>query len=90
MEIRLSESEERATNKLDSELDTIRGMRPIKVSFIPVKGSHRFHIKNTNRHYADPLNPQKKLDKYLSFTNGDFRVAAVPESISLLHSYLCM
>ena len=49
-----------------------------------------FDIKNTNRHYADPLNPQKKLDKYLSFTNGDFRVAAVPESISLLHSYLCM
>ena len=64
MEIRLSESsEERATNKLDSELDTIRGMRPIKVSFIPVKGSHIFHIKNTNRHYADPLNPQIKLDK---------------------------
>ena len=46
----------------------IRGMRPIKVSFIPVKGSHRFHIKNTNRHYADPLNPQIKLDKRL---NGD-------------------
>ena len=68
MEIRLSESEERATNKLDSELDTIRGMRPIKVSFIPVKGSHRFHIKNTNRHYADPLNPQIKLDQRL---NGD-------------------
>ena len=62
----------------------------LKVSFIPVKGSHNFDIKNTNRHYADPLNPQKKLDKYLSFTNGDFRVAAVPESISLLHSYLCM
>ena len=28
--------------------------------------------------------------KYLSFTNGDFCVAAVPESISLLHSYLWM
>ena len=46
----------------------IRGLRPIKVSFIPVKGSHRFHIKNTNRHYADPLNPQIKLDQRL---NGD-------------------
>ena len=43
-------------------------MRPIKVSFIPVKGSHRFHIKNTNRHYADPLNPQIKLDQRLMVT----------------------
>ena len=37
-----------------------------------------------------PRNSEFRLRLYLSFTNGAFRVAAVPESISLLHSYLCM
>ena len=50
----------------DSRVD--KRFAPIKVSFIPVKGSHRFHIKNTNRHYADPLNPQIKLDQRLMVT----------------------
>ena len=47
-----------------------------------------------NRPFEKPKFPKSSQpansQKYLSFTNGDFRVAAVPESISLLYSYLFM
>ena len=63
---------------------------PLHVQFFDLRRGTGITKKSHSRRSRISNDRLKFWAKYLCFHHDDPRVAAVPESLSLLHSYLCM